>query len=98
MDPPDKEKLWNEDGLGGVIPLEIKSGRYPKAHAALSALLDMPAYEGRKGYVLSRLNVDSAGRIVYLPWYAVSCLDAALGLENPYANSTTSFKVTLPAI
>lgn len=87
-----------EDGLGGTIPLEIKSGRSPKAHAALSALLDTPAYQGRKGYVLSRLNVGTADRVVYLPWYAASCLAEVLGLESPYANSAASFKVSLPAV
>lgn len=87
-----------EDGLGGTIPLEIKSGRSPKAHAALSTLLDTPAYQGRKGYVLSRLNVGTADRVVYLPWYAASCLAEALGLESPYANSAASFKVSLPAV
>lgn len=87
-----------EDGLGGTIPLEIKSGRSPKAHAALSTLLDTPAYQGRKGYVLSRLNVGTADRVVYLPWYAASCLAEVLGLESPYANSAASFKVSLPAV
>ncbi|MCI9261672.1 ATP-binding protein [uncultured Adlercreutzia sp.] len=87
-----------EDGLGGVIPLEIKSGWSPKAHAALSDLLSRPDYQGRTGYVLSRLNVEQAGQVVYLPWYAASCLAAALGLEAPYAADETTFKVTLPPV
>lgn len=85
-----------EDGLGTVIPIEIKSGRSPRAHAALNNLLENDAYNIPKGYVFSRLNVEVHDRIVYLPWYAALCLPEALGL--PDIDKPDIFRMTLPPL
>ena len=86
-----------EDAMGRVVPVEIKSGRSPRAHAALSALLANEAYGIENGYVLSRLNVERVGNVAYLPWYAAACLPEALGLEIDNEESE-SFKIVLPPV
>lgn len=85
-----------EDGLGRVIPIEIKSGRTPRAHAALNALLASDEYAIERGYVFSRLNVEVAGKVVYLPWYAALCLPEALGFETE--RPTDTFRMELPLL
>lgn len=85
-----------EDGLGNVIPIEVKSGRSPRAHAALDTLLESKEYKINQGYVISRLNVEVADKVVYLPWYATLCLPEALGFEVD--NDTESFRLGLPSI
>ena len=59
---------------GEVLPIEVKSGRNARAHAALNHLLQSPEYDIPRGIVLSRLNVECDGKVVYLPWYASFCL------------------------
>lgn len=51
---------------------------YARAHEALNKLLATPEYGIEKGYVFSRLNVEQRDRVVYLPWYAASCLPRRL--------------------
>ena len=45
-----------------------------------------------RGIVLSRLNVEVAGKVLYLPWYALFCLDEVMVPVKPLP------KVTLPKI
>ena len=59
---------------GSVLPIEVKSGRNPRAHAVLNHLLQSSECEVPWDIVLSRLNVEHKGKVVYLPWYATFCL------------------------
>lgn len=86
-----------ENARGDVVPLEIKSGRTPRAHEALNKLLATPEYGIEKGYVLSRLNVEQRDRVVYLPWYVTACLPEALGLRKR-SDEEDSFSITLPSL
>lgn len=69
-----------EDEAGGVVPIEVKSGKYYRRHAALDNLLESEGYGIGRGIVLSRGNVErregeeGAGDVLYLPHYAVFCL------------------------
>lgn len=67
-----------EGRVGEVVPLEVKSGTSVRAHAALDKLLESGDFSIPRGVVFSRLNVEADGRVVYLPWYAVFCLDEIL--------------------
>ncbi len=87
-----------EDSSGQVLPIEIKSGRSPRMHAALTTLLETKQFHGKEGYVFSRQNVGATDRVVYLPWYAASCLGDALDLQDPYAEQERSLIVDLPRI
>ena len=67
-----------EGPAGEVVPVEVKSGVSARAHAALNALLESPEFDIPRGIVLSRLNIEAAGKVVYLPWYAAFCMDEVL--------------------
>lgn len=67
------------EGAHGVVPIEVKSGRKVRAHAALDNLLDIGEYKIREGIVLSRNNVERAGKVTYLPIYMVFCFDELAG-------------------
>ena len=67
-----------EGRAGEVVPLEVKSGTSVRAHAALDKLLEADEFAIPRGVVLSRLNVEVEGKVTYLPWYAVFCLDEVL--------------------
>ena len=60
---------------GAVVPLEVKSGRSPRRHAALDHLLASREHQIPYGVVLSRLNVevDESARVRYLPLYMTMC-------------------------
>ncbi len=72
-----------ETPLGQVVPIEVKSGRSPRRHAALDHLMESKEYDLPYGIVLSRLNVevDHRSRVRYLPLYMTMCLPA-LGSTN----------------
>lgn len=59
---------------GKAVAVEVKSGRYYHAHAALDRLLTTPEYGVDLGIVLSRGNVERAGKVLYLPLYAMFVL------------------------
>lgn len=86
-----------EGARGQVVPVEVKSGRSPRAHAALDKLLDTDEFGIERGFVLSRLNVERRGKVVYLPWYAALCLTAALDLRKNVADED-AFTITLPTL
>ena len=72
------------DGPSGkAVALEVKSGRYFHAHAALDHLLETPEYGVDLGIVLSRGNVERAGKVLYLPFYAMFVLPDYLGSTVP---------------
>lgn len=53
-----------------VVPLEVKSGKDYKRHVAISRFVENGEYGIRCGYVLSNnREVESAGKIVYIPVY-----------------------------
>ncbi len=60
---------------GRVVPIEVKSGRKVRSHAALDRLLEVGEYKIREGAVLSRNNVSKEGKVLYLPIYMTFCLD-----------------------
>ena len=63
-----------EDESGGVLALEIKSGRRFRSHAALNKALDTPGYAIDSAYVLAQTNVERDGKVLYLPVYMASVL------------------------
>lgn len=58
-----------------VVPIEVKSGRKVRSHAALNRLLDVGDYKIMDAIVLSRNNLSREGRILYVPLYMAFCLD-----------------------
>ncbi len=58
-------------GNGKAVPIEVKSGRYYHAHAALDHVLETEGYNVDLGIVLSRGNVERRGKVLYLPLYAL---------------------------
>lgn len=61
-------------GNGKAVPIEVKSGRYYHAHAALDHVLETEGYNVDLGIVLSRGNVERSGKVLYLPLYALPFL------------------------
>lgn len=64
---------------GTAVPIEVKSGSYYHAHAALGHVLDTAEYGVRLGIVFSRGNVERNGAVLYLPLYATWALSDVLG-------------------
>lgn len=54
---------------GKVIPIEVKSGKSYKSHKALDNFMNVPDYHLEKAYVFSVGNVETEGKITYLPIY-----------------------------
>ena len=59
---------------GGIVALEVKSGKDYLTHASLSKVLAAPGYEIAQGIVLCRSNFEVRDGILYAPWYATLCL------------------------
>lgn len=64
-----------QGAYGRVIPIEVKSGRKVRGHAALNRLLNVHEYRIRDAVVLSRNNVSQQGPVLYAPIYMTFCLD-----------------------
>ena len=60
---------------GKVLPIEAKSGRHYRSHAALDKLLAQGGYGIRRALVLSTGNADRAVPIDYLPVYMIMFLE-----------------------
>ncbi len=58
-----------------VVPIEVKSGRKVRSHAALDRLLEVGEYKIKEGVVLSRNNLSCGDKLLYLPTYMSFCLD-----------------------
>lgn len=54
---------------GKVIPVEVKSGKSYKTHKALDNFLNIPDYNLDQAYVFSTGNIESFGKVTYLPIY-----------------------------
>ena len=70
-------------GRGKAVPVEVKSGRYYHAHAALDHVLNTEGYSVDLGIVLSRGNVERQGKVLYLPLYALPFLSLHLEVCSP---------------
>lgn len=63
-----------------VVPLEVKSGRDYRIHAALTRFLSTPDYNIKKGYVLSNSGeVSTRDGISYMPVYMVMFFNCSGG-------------------
>ena len=51
------------------LPIEIKSGKDYRRHAALSNVLNVSEWALEQGIVFCHDNVSAAGKVHYLPWY-----------------------------
>ena len=60
---------------GKVLPIEAKSGRHCRRHAALDKLLASDGYGIRRAMVLSAGNTDKTTLVDYLPIYMIMFLD-----------------------
>lgn len=67
---------------GHVVPIEVKSGKKLRSHAALDNLLAMGEYKISQGVVLSRNNVEREGSVLYLPLYMTFCLNELTDKES----------------
>ena len=63
-----------EGKSGNVVPIEVKSGKKVRSHAALDRLVSIGEYKIKEALVLSRNNVSQEGRITYVPLYMSFCL------------------------
>ncbi len=59
---------------GEVLPIEVKSGKGVKKHAALNKLLSCENYHLKSAIVFSESNVSIDKNIIYLPIYMVGLL------------------------
>ena len=57
-----------------VMPIEIKSGKDYKTHAALNNALKVKEWNFKKGIVFCMDNIQKTEKITYLPWYLVMFL------------------------
>lgn len=85
-----------ENDAGMVVPVEAKSGRNARAHAALDNLLATEEYALELGVVFSRLNVERRGKVLYLPWYAVPFIGRAIGAGD--AGDAWGLRMMLPKL
>lgn len=58
-----------------VTPIEVKSGKDYKRHSALRQLMSNEQFKFGKAYVFCNENVESNGKVVYLPIYMVSFIN-----------------------
>ncbi len=84
-----------ETGEGGIVPVEVKSGKDYRLHVALNNLLGTKEYGIDCAYVLSENNVsveERAGKTVcYLPLYMCMCFasEADDGLAGRHLEDIT---------
>jgi hypothetical protein len=86
-----------ENEKGQVVPIEIKSGRTPRAHTSLTSLMQRTDADIPAGYVLSRLNFETNGNIHYIPWYATAFLEEIIEVK-PSIQNGDSITLALPSI
>ena len=78
-----------EGALGHVVPIEVKSGKKVRAHAALDRLMSVGEYKIPEAVVLSHENLCKEGKILYVPIYMTFCLDEFMEKDDP--NNDFSF-------
>ena len=59
---------------GDILPIEVKSGKDYKKHAALSNVMANEAYKIPFAYVFHNGNVEQADRVKYMPIYMLMFL------------------------
>jgi uncharacterized protein len=69
-----------------VIPIEVKSGKDYRRHNALTSLLSNDCFGYELGYVFSKSNVKTKGKIIYLPIYMVMFLENRRNLSDRIIN------------
>lgn len=83
----DKQKIGEVDFLlqdgKNLVPLEAKSGKDFRRHAALDNLLAVEAWQFDGAFVVCTCNIEQEGETTYLPWYALMCIQKA-GLPESY--------------
>ena len=57
-----------------VVPIEVKSGKDYKRHAAISNLVNNDGLKIEKGIVYNNSNLKKVGKILYLPIYMIMFL------------------------
>ena len=57
-----------------VVPIEVKSGKDYKRHAALNNLVNNDELKIEKGIVYNNSNLKKVGKILYLPIYMIMFL------------------------
>ena len=71
----DKNKVGEVDFVveqhAALVPVEIKSGKDYKTHKALDNLLSIKEYKLNEAFVFCTGNIESIGKIVYLPLYMI---------------------------
>lgn len=89
-----------ERAAGGIVPIEVKSGKDYKLHTALNNLLGTSEFGIQEAIVLSEANVSVGERcgkpVVYLPLYMVG-LVAAQGASRASSENLLS-KVSLDPV
>lgn len=61
--------------MGGVLPIEIKSGKTYQRHSALNNLLKMENYTIKQAIVFNNYNIETYGDITYYPIYMLMFLN-----------------------
>ena len=72
-----------EGTSGHVVPIEVKSGKKVRAHAALNRLMSVSEYKIPEAVVLSRENLSNEGKVLYVPIYMTFCLDEFMEKDDP---------------
>ena len=67
---------------GDVLPIEVKSGKNYKKHAALSNVLGNPDYHIPCAYVFHNGNIETADKITYYPIYLTMFLQREEDTED----------------
>ncbi|MCD8119799.1 MAG: AAA family ATPase [Lachnospiraceae bacterium] len=67
---------------GNVLPIEIKSGKDYRKHAALSNILSNEAYDIPEAYVFHNGNVSADGKIAYYPIYMLMFVEKEKPLQE----------------
>ena len=75
---------------GKVLPIEVKSGKNYKTHAALDHMLSIPEYRIDQALVVSNANVTNVGPVRYLPVYGL------MFMEHDGLPEDEEFSVSLP--
>ncbi len=78
-----------EGTRGHVVPIEVKSGKKVRAHAALDRLMSVSEYKIPEAVVLSHENLSKEGKVLYVPIYMTFCLDEFMEKDDP--NNDFSF-------
>lgn len=69
---------------GGVVPIEVKSGKDYLRHNALKNVMENKDYQIPKAIVLCNDNIQTSGNIVYAPIYMVAFLHKEVPVDINY--------------